>query len=231
MTTGHIGSTGPAAAANTAAAPALAPADARRLARWQAHLDARGVSVPDEGDFRAFGALSTLERLRRVLRHTAPEHCGPLGLVISELKRLKNARAGSKAKGGQRGPTRTRSIAKADLRADWRATLDEMAAHRARLDAGRICFDDRRPPALSQQRDIEYVLRSVSQACLDHDLSPELSKASVKLWLAREEASGRRPSGIALQLRKIAEFLAYPYEANTATNQTAAGHPPVRVND
>jgi hypothetical protein len=48
MTTDALQTTEPAVAADTTASGGLAPADARRLARWQAHLQANGVTVPDQ---------------------------------------------------------------------------------------------------------------------------------------------------------------------------------------
>lgn len=75
---------------------ALKPADHARLLRWRQHLYEKRVTVPDVPDFRAFGQLSTLERLLRVLAIEAPNDCGPLRRAISDLKARKNARSTSR---------------------------------------------------------------------------------------------------------------------------------------
>jgi hypothetical protein len=79
-------------------------AHSTRYRRWCTHLEDRGSTLPDVDDFLTFGCLSTLERLRTELSRIAPEHCGPLARAIAHLKREKTARAGSQAKGGQKGP-------------------------------------------------------------------------------------------------------------------------------
>lgn len=186
----------------------LAEADRARLARWTAHLAARGARVPHEEDFRTFGKLSTLERLRAVLGPVAPEQCGPLRRVISELSRAKRA-GRSTATGNPRGPDLRLAIPRDDLRADWHATLDDMRDRAKRRDAGLLLLCGPTPPASSMIGDIEYVLRAVSKVCTDVGRSPTLDKQAVSAWLAREDARGRRETGLSLQLRLIARFLAY----------------------
>jgi hypothetical protein len=183
-----------------------AAADARRLARWREHLAGRGRTVPDREDFVSYGRLSTLERLHRVLAVAAPDACGPLASVIRELKAAKRARAGTRGRGGRRGPARTLSVAPEELRRDWRATLDRLGRERAGLDRGLVHLGDP-PPALSQLRCMAYALRSLAGACRDASVPCEVSVATVTLWLDREEARGRRDTGLAHQLRKLGEFL------------------------
>ena len=179
----------------------------RRMIRWQNHLSDRGAIIPDKEDFRSFGKLSTLERLRKDLSGIAPEHCGPLAAVISELKRQKTARAGSKAKGGQRGTPIKLSIARADLRPDWRATLDEMRRRRDGIDTGMIDLDHVDPPAHSQLRGIEYVLRGLSKVCIDNDMPVEISLQSVQCWVKRQCANGQNETSTGMLLRQLSWFL------------------------
>lgn len=186
----------------------LSEPDRARLARWTAHLAARGSQVPHHEDFRTFGKLSTLERLRAVLGSVAPEQCGPLRHVISELRRAKRA-GRSTATGNPRGPDLRLAIPRDDLRADWHATLDDMRDRAKRRDAGLLLLCGPTPPASSMIGDIEYVLRAVSKACIGAGRSPTLDKQAILSWLAREDARGRRGTGLALQLRLIACFLAY----------------------
>ena len=77
---------------------------AQFLSRWAAHLSSRGAAIPTRQTFLAFGRLSTLERLAKVLAGAAPECCGPLRAAIQDLRAEKRRRAGSKAKGTRRGP-------------------------------------------------------------------------------------------------------------------------------
>lgn len=187
----------------------LSGSDRARLCRWRAHLAARGVEIPETDDFTSFGRLSTLERLRKVLRVVAPETCGPLARAISRLKAEKTARAGSKAKGGRRGPAVELSIPVDALRDDWRATFADMHARRSRIDAGLMIFDRPEPPAASMIGDIQYVLRALSKVCHDHGCVPAVKSSTVRLWLARQEHRGSRPAGLSLQLRLLQRFLAF----------------------
>lgn len=177
------------------------------MIKWQNHLSARGATIPDEEDFRSFGKLSTLERLRKELSEIAPEHCGPLAAVISELKRKKTAKAGSKAKGGQRGTPIKLAIPKADLRPDWQATIDVMRQRRDGVDVGMIDLDDVDPPAQSQLRGIEYVLRGLSKVCIDNDMPVEISLQSVQCWVKRQCDNGQNETSTGMLLRQIAKFL------------------------
>jgi hypothetical protein len=191
-----------------AALEGLAEAERARLARWTAHLAARGARVPGEEDFCAFGKLSTLERLRAVLGSVAPEQCGPLRRVIGELRRAKRA-GRSNGTGNPRGPDLRLAIPREDLRADWHATLYDMRDRAKRLDAGLLLLSGPTPPASSMIGDIEYVLRAVSKVCIEAGRSPALDKPAILAWLAREDARGRRGTGLSLQARLIARFLAY----------------------
>lgn len=178
-----------------------------RLIRWQAHLKERSVSVPDEEDFRSFGKLSTLERLRPELAQVAPETCGPLATVISELKRAKRMNAGSQPKGERGGKPIQLSIPTEDLREEWRATLRQMAMRRDGIDTGMIDLEDTDPPAHSQLKAMEYTLRSLSKICIDNGMEIEITKKSVGKWIERQVANGQRETGIGMQLRQVVRFL------------------------
>jgi hypothetical protein len=165
------------------------------------------VTTPYEEDFRSFGKLSTLERLRKELAVISPEQCGPLAAVISDLKRQKTATAGSQAKGGKRGKPIELSIPKADLRPDWRATIDEMRQRREGINTGMIELDTVEPPALSQLRGIEYVLRGLSKVCIDNNIPVEISLQSVQHWVRRQSANGQNETSTGMLLRQISKFL------------------------
>lgn len=165
------------------------------------------MTTPYEEDFRSFGKLSTLERLRKELAVISPEQCGPLAAVISDLKRQKTAMAGSQAKGGQRGKPIELSIPKADLRPDWHATIDEMRQRREGINTGMIELDNVEPPALSQLRGIEYVLRGLSKVCIDNSMPIEISLQSVQHWVERQCANGQNETSTGMLLRQMSKFL------------------------
>lgn len=189
---------------------ALSPSDNRRLCKWHDHLAKRGTAVPDEEDFRSFGSLSSLERLRPVLATAAPEHCGPLMRVISELRREKNRRSAAPSSGRRRGVPCTLSVAEEELPQDWRDTLAEMMDRRRRtLDSGMIDLGDTPPPALSQIKDMTYVLRSIAKVCVDAGRPMAIEAESVCLWLDRQAARGQRATGLSKYLRSLDGYLSY----------------------
>ena len=187
-------------------------AHSTRYRRWCTHLEDRGSTLPDVDDFLTFGCLSTLERLRTELSRIVPEHCGPLARVISQRKREKTARAGSQAKGGRKGPAASLSIAADHLPADWLATLADMRRRREAIDTGMIDIGGIDPPAPSQLRAIEYVLRAIGKVCEDLNKSVEIDLESVEAWSKRQLGNGQNETSTSLQLRKIVEFLRYRKE-------------------
>ncbi len=207
---------------NENVARAAARSTSRRLAKWQAHLVERGVTTPDVEDFRTFGRISSLERLRDVLADVAPDQCGPLARVISELRREKRSRGASCAKGGVRGKERELSISEAELPPDWRATLADMRRRRKALEAGMIDLGDVAPPALSQIRAMEYVLCCIAKVCLDADRPMDIDAESVTAWLDRQEARKQRETGLSHQLRKLREFLIYRGEKKALRKRLAS---------
>ena len=184
--------------------------DRRRLRKWQAHLETRGTEVPDEKDFQTFGSLPTLERLRNVLSVEAPHHCAPLMRVISQLKREKRQRGKPRrTTTSRRGRVSDLSVGTEELPNDWKVTLIEMRRRRKDLDGGMIDLGDTSPPALSQIRATEYVLRCIAKVCIEADRLVDLDTESVRFWLERQEARGQGETGLAMQLRKLGEFLRY----------------------
>jgi hypothetical protein len=180
--------------------------DRVRLARWRRHLDQRGVTVPDVDDFLTFGKLSTLERLRNVLATEAPNMCGPLRAAIQELRRVKNAKSGSMAKGGRRGPVMEYSVDRDALPDAWRATLDAMILARRRVDAGGLHLSGPKPPALASIKDMTYVLRALGMSCRRRGMMIELRKRAVRAWLDDAEARGCGARGLALQIGLLQRF-------------------------
>lgn len=184
-------------------------ASQRRLARWQSHLATHRISTPDADAFRSFGRLSTLERLRDVLSEVAPEQCGPLARVISQLKREKRQREKPRSKRGERGVERTLSVTPAELPPSWQETIADMRQRRMEVDAGMVDLGEVSPPALSQISATEYVLRCVARTCIDAGRDPALDIDGVRLWIERQEARGQRETSLSIQLRKLVGFLAY----------------------
>jgi hypothetical protein len=180
--------------------------DQVRMARWKAHLEERGVTVPEVGDFLGFGALSTLERLRKVFATEAPDMCGPLRAAIQQLKREKTERAGSNARGGRRGPALELSVDRAQLPNAWLASLDRMTLLRRHLDAGGLHLSGPRPPALASIEDMTYVLRALAMSCRNRNMAIELRKRTVRAWLDDAEARGCGARGLALQVGLLQRF-------------------------
>lgn len=58
--------------ATVSTAAALDSASRRLLHRWDAHLAARGVLMPEREDFKSFGTLWQLEDLLRILNVDRP---------------------------------------------------------------------------------------------------------------------------------------------------------------
>ena len=71
-----------------------------------------------------------------------------------------------------------------------------------------MIFDGPEPPAPKMIGDTEYVLRALSNVCIAHDMAPWIGRASIGLWLDREQRR-RRPAGLSLQLRLLRRFLDY----------------------
>lgn len=186
----------------------LSPADQGRLARWDQHLRSRHQTLPHKDDFLAFGKLSSLERLCRVLAIERPEHCAPLKSAMQELRKIKKAAEKSKATGGQRGPKRTVSVAADALPPSWSATLNRLGRERARLDAGGINFDDRITiPAAASISDMTWIVCAICQSCTLRAIKSDLSDQTIAAWLDDAEARGCKARGLSLQIGLIRRFV------------------------
>lgn len=84
-----------------------------------------------------------------------------------------------------------------------------MRRRRTDIEAGLIDLGEILPPALSQIKDVQYVLCCVAKVCLDEKREPALDINSVCAWLARQEGRGQGETGLSMQLRKMVSFLAY----------------------
>ncbi|SFO04413.1 hypothetical protein SAMN04487859_11410 [Roseovarius lutimaris] len=67
-------------------------------------------------------------------------------------------------------------------------------------------MDDVDPPAQSQFRSIEYVLRGLSKVCIDNDMPVEISSKSVQCWVKRQYDNGQNETSTGMLLRQIAKF-------------------------
>ncbi|MGX9847117.1 hypothetical protein [Limimaricola litoreus] len=128
------------------------------------------------------------------------------------MKREKRLRDKPKVSKGTRSIARTLSVPPHDLPQDWRTTLSEMHRRRTDIDTGMIDLGDTSPPASSQIKDIQYVLRCIAKVCRDENREPALDTGSVRLWIERQEGRGQAETGLSMQLRKIVEFLSYREE-------------------
>lgn len=188
----------------------LTASQIRLLKRWQQHLTARRVTVPTADDFRSFGSLSQLERLRRALSISHPQHCGPMRLVLRELRQIKTRKQSATLRStGTRGPTRRLSSTFAELPQEWRDILADMRNKSQRRDAGLLVLTGPVAPAPAIIRGITYTLRSICKICHDQEVTPTISKATITLWLNEQETRKRRKTGISIELRGIHRFCAY----------------------
>ena len=204
------------------AAAGLTDTDRARLARFRAHLAARGrVGVPMVEDFASFGSPATLSRLRPALAAVAPHGVGPLRLACAELRR----RAGrpSRARGGERGPERTLSLREDELPEPWRCELDAMRRARARIDAGRrLRGRDVPPPAASMIGDVAYTLRTPAQVCIERGHAIELPRRTVAWWIEAARGRGIRPASVGMQLRALRAFLLWTGEKKGLARELVA---------
>lgn len=130
--------------------PALDGTAQRLLACWDAHLAARGVIHPEAEDFEAFGSLSRLERLMKVLNLVRPLQAGPMRMAL-KAKRSRKWRKDhpDPETPKNRKPRRVarHSIPETELPRGWRRALGDMRRLRATAADGLVSLDDRNPPS------------------------------------------------------------------------------------
>ncbi|TLP45427.1 hypothetical protein FDK21_11735 [Cohaesibacter sp. CAU 1516] len=184
------------------------PEDSRRYADWKAFLLRRGASIPTINDFLAYGSLSTLERLRSLLAELEPENVGPIRLAIASLRAKKTAKAGSKAKGGRRGPALACSIPKADLPLPWKGTIRKLRMRLENKMAGGIDFDNElKAMPKSSLDDAEYILRAIAKSSMNRGKEPSLTVQGIVYWIDDAEARGCGPRGLSCQIGILNRFL------------------------
>jgi hypothetical protein len=187
----------------------LNDASRRLLNRWDAHLAARAVSIPEAEDFEAFGSLSQLERLQKVLNLVRPSQAGPLRLAL-KAKRSKcwrQAHPDTETRDAQKPRKRaTLSIPEEQLPRAWRRALHDMRSLRTTTSEGLISLDDRTPPAAKVIRSMASTLRIFAKTCLDHDRPVEITLEAVDLWRAARFRAGNASRSIASRLKEIRTF-------------------------
>ena len=180
------------------------------LAKWDAHLAARGVCAPSQEDFTTFGSVSQLERLRAALNATRPEQLGCIRLALRQKRSEKWRRANPLKETGEKN-RKPRGQAKLSLPEDelpraWRRVLREMRTSRAGADRGLIDLEDRNPPGASVIRNLASTLRVFARVCEDHALSADLSSETIELYRAARHAEGNASTSIASRLKELCIF-------------------------
>lgn len=181
----------------------------RLLQRWDEHLAARCVSRPEKADFEAFGCLSQLERLQRVLNVVRPAEARPLRLALkakrSQRWRKDHPKSEIRENRTPRRPAKL-SIPESELPRAWRRALNEMRSLRTTMSEGLISLDDRTPPAAKVISSLASTLRILAKVCLDHDGPIELTLETVDLWRAARFHAGNVNRSIAGRLKELRIF-------------------------
>ncbi|WP_271882068.1 hypothetical protein [Phaeobacter italicus] len=195
--------------ATPSSAAALDGASRRLLHRWDAHLAARTVQVPEREDFEAFGSLSQLERLQQVLNLARPSHARPLRLALKAKRsqRWRKDHPGAETRENRKERKRAElSVPEIQLPRFWRRTLHDMRSLRTTMSEGLISVDDRTPPAAKVIGSIASTLRVLARTCLDHDRPVELTLETVDLWRAARFKAGNANRSIAVRLKELRTF-------------------------
>jgi hypothetical protein len=191
-------------------APAhLSTAQVSLLARWDAHLAKRCVTIPDVEDFRTFGSISQLEKLRIILAVARPNGCGALRLAVRSAHsgKWRKSHPDPETPATRKPRVRARiSVPEADLPRAWRRALKEMRELRATWDRGLLSVDDRMPPTARVIKNLASTLRIYAKACLDAGLPVDLTPEAVDRWReARYKASNKQVT-IASRLKELVLF-------------------------
>lgn len=190
-------------------AAALDGASLRLLNRWDEHLTARAVLMPEKEDFEAFGSVSQLERLRRVLNLVRPSQAGPLRPALkakrSQYWRKNHPEAETAKNRKPRKPAKL-SIPEEQLPRSWRRTLQDMRSLQTMVSEGLVSLDDRTPPAANVIKSLASTLRIFAKICLDHSCPVELTAETVDLWRAARFRAGNTNRSIGIRLKEIRTF-------------------------
>nr|WP_319484731.1 hypothetical protein [uncultured Cohaesibacter sp.] len=184
------------------------PGDKKRYDKWLNHLQQRQVSIPTKEDFLSFGGSARLRKLLPMLSVRAPNSIGPIRLAISESQAAANAKRGSKAKGGLRGPARQYSVARDELPLPLQQTIKKLLLLLKHKRAGGINFDDDLDAMPeSSIHDAEYILRAISRSCQNRGEEPSLTTQSITFWLDDAEQRGCGPRGLSCQIGILKRFV------------------------
>ncbi|MDF3355590.1 hypothetical protein HKX17_17615 [Sulfitobacter sp. KE34] len=192
----------------TFATSAEAPQD-RLLARWDAHLAARGVCAPRQEDFVSFGSASKLEKLRAALNANRPDQLGCIRLALRQKRSENWRRAHPVKETAENRKSRISpklSMPEDQLPRSWRRALREMRNARASADRGLIALEDRTPPSASVIRNLASTLRVLARVCEDHTLCAEVSSETIELYRAARHAEGNVSISIASRLKELRIF-------------------------
>lgn len=190
-------------------APSAEASRGRLLARWDAHLAARGVCAPRQEDFVSFGSASKLEKLRAALNTNRPEQLGCIRLALRQKRSDKWRRTNPVKETAENRRSRISpklSMPEDQLPRSWRRALREMRSCRVSADQGLIDLEDRHPPSASVIRNLASTLRVFARVCEDHALSADLSSKTVDLYRAARHAEGNASTSIASRLKELRIF-------------------------
>lgn len=190
-------------------APSPEASRGRLLARWDAHLAARGVCAPRQQDFVSFGSASKLEKLRAALNTNRPEQLGCIRLALRQKRSEKWRRTNPVEETAENRRSRISpklSMPENQLPRGWRRALREMRSCRASADRGLIDLEDRTRPSASVIRNLTSTLRVFARVCEDHALLPDLSSETIELYRAARHAEGNVSTSIASRLKELRIF-------------------------
>lgn len=189
--------------------PALDGTAQRLLACWDAHLAARGVIHPEAEDFEAFGSLSRLERLMKVLNLVRPLQAGPMRMAL-KAKRSRKWRKDhpDPETPKNRKPRRVarHSIPETELPRGWRRALGDMRRLRATAADGLVSLDDRNPPSAKVITNLASTSRVFAKVCVDHGCPIEVSRETIDLWRAARFREGNINRTIASRMKELRTF-------------------------
>lgn len=190
-------------------APSAKASRGRLLAKWDAHLAARGVCAPRQEDFVSFGGASKLEKLRAALNAIRPEQLGCIRLALRQKRSEKWRRTNPVKETAENRKSRISpklSMPENQLPRSWRRALREMRSCRASADRGLIDLEDRTPHSASVIRNLASTLRVFAGVCEDHALLPDLSSETIELYRAARHAEGNVSTSIASRLKELRIF-------------------------
>lgn len=189
--------------------PALDGTAQRLLACWDAYLTARGVLHPEAEDFEAFGSLSQLERLLKVLNLVRPLQAGPMRTALKAHRSRKWRKDHPEPETPENRKPRQvarHSIPETDLPRAWRRVLDDMRRLRAAATDGLVSLDDRNPPSTKVITNLVSTLRVFAKVCLDHGCTIKITAGTIDLWRAARFRKGNMNRTIESRMKELRTF-------------------------